>query len=327
MAYEKVRWGLLGCGGIAKTFAKGLEALDDAELVAVGSRTQETADAWAPEVQVPRRHPSYEALANDPDVDVVYIATPHPFHKDNALLCLDAGKHVLCEKPFAMNAAEAQSVIRAARAKNLFCMEAMWPRFLPAILKAKELLADGAIGEIRMVRADFSFRCGWEPKSRLLDPKLGGGGLLDVGCYTLALASMVLGKPARVTGLAEIGRTGVDEQAGIVLGYDGGQLAVLFCGVRTNLRHEARIVGTEGDIVLPAFWHASKAILEPTGKDPEEFQPEFVGNGYNYEAAEVARCLRAGLTESDGIRLDETLEIMQTMDELRAQWGLKYPME
>ena len=327
MSYEKVRWGILGCGNIAKKFAKALDVLDDAELVAVGSRKQQTADAWADEFGVPRRHGSYKALADDGQVDAVYVATPHPMHKENTMLCLQAGKAVLCEKPFTVNAAEARAVIGLARRKNVFCMEAMWPRFMPALARTRELLAEKAIGEVRMVKADFGFRMGWNPESRWLNPALGGGGLLDMGVYTVSLAHMVLGKPTRVAGLAHIGETGVDEQAAMVLAYDTGQIALLSCAVRTSLPSHARIVGTEGSIYLPAFWRGGDIVLARDGRETEEIVPECIGNGFNYEADEVARCLRAGKIESDVLPLDESLEIMQTMDELRAQWGLKYPTE
>ena len=327
MAYEKVRWGIIGCGNIAKKFAKSLDDLDDAELVAVGSRKQETADAWADEVGVPTRHGSYQALVDDDQVDAVYVATPHPMHKVCAILALEAGKPVLCEKPFTINAAEARAVADIARKKGLFCMEAMWTRFMPTLIRVRELLAEGAIGEVRQVHAHFGFRVTWHPKSRLLDLALGGGGLLDVGCYTVSLAHMVLGTPTKVVGLARLGETGVDEDAGMVLAYDTGQIALLSCAMRTSLVGEARIFGTEGSIHLPRPWHGGTIVLARTGKDTEEIAPEIVGNGFNYQAAEVARCLRADKTESDIMPLDESVAIMNTMDQLRAQWGLKYPTE
>jgi len=328
MAYEKVRWGIIGCGNIAKKFAESLDDLDDAELVAVGSRKQETADAWADknDLQV-TCHASYQALVDDDQVDAVYVATPHPMHKDCAILALEAGKPVLCEKPFTINAAEARAVIDVARKNGLFCMEAMWPRFMPTLTKTRELLAEGAIGEVRQVHAHFGFRATWHPKSRLLDLALGGGGLLDVGAYTVSMAHMVLGTPSKVVGLARIGETGVDEDAGMVLAYETGQIAVLSCAVRTTLVGEARIFGADGSIHLPRFWCGGKIVLARQGEDAEEIAPEIVGGGFHYQVAEVARCLRAGKTESDIMPLDESVAIMNTMDQLRTQWGLKYPTE
>ena len=324
---QPLRWGILGLGNIAKQFANGLKELPDAQLIAVGSRTQEKADKFGAEFDAPHRHASYKALANDPDVDAIYIATPHSAHAEDALLCLDAGKAVLCEKPFTINAAQAERVIQRAREKKVFCMEAMWSRFFPLVYRLRELLAEGAIGEARMLHADFGFRAGVNPESRLFNPAMGGGGLLDVGVYTLSLASLLFGTPDGVTGLAHIGETGVDEQAGMVLRYDAGRLAVLSTGVRVNTPQDAVILGTDGRITIHSpWWKPSKMTVSANGKDEEVSLP-FTGNGYQFEAQEVARCVRAGKTESDTLPLDETLSVMRTMDALRAQWGLKYPME
>jgi predicted dehydrogenase len=194
--------------------------------------------------------------------------------------------------------------------------------------RVREWLAEGAIGEVRMLTADFSFRSGWNPEGRLLNPNMAGGALLDIGVYTVAMASMVFGEqPSRIASLAHIGETKVDEQAAMLLGYDAGQMAILSCAVRTNTPQNARIMGTEGAIYIPDFWHANSATLYVSGKDAEQIEMPFDGNGYNYEAAEVMRCLRAGKLESDIMPLDESLAIMETMDKIRAQWGLRYPME
>lgn len=324
-----IRWGILGTGNIAKQFARGLAVIPDAELLAVGSRSAATADAFADAFGVPRRYATYEELAADADVDVVYISTPHPMHAPNTLLCLKAGRHVLCEKPFAVNTREASEMVRTARERKLFLMEAMWTRFLPVVAQAREWLRDGRIGEPRMVLADFGFRAGWDEESRLLNREMGGGALLDVGVYTVSFASMVFGTPPdRVSGLADIGATGVDEQAGMVLGYPGGALAVLSTAVRTNTPHHAYILGTEGSIhIHPPFWHATQATLALSGDRNETVELPYEGNGYNCQALEVMRCLRAGLLESPVMPLDESLAIMQTMDRIREQWGLRYPMD
>jgi predicted dehydrogenase len=324
---EKIRWGILGPGNIAHQFARGLKVIPDAELVAVGSRSKERADKFADEFSVPGRHGSYDQLANDPDVDAIYVATPHPFHMENTILCLKSGKAVICEKPFAVNAEQVQKMIACAREQEIFLMEAMWTRFLPVIVKVREWLADGAIGEPRMLTADFGFRAGINPKGRLMNPELAGGGLLDVGVYTIAMAYMVFGKPARITSMAHMGETGVDEQAAMILGYDAGQLAILNCAIRANTPQEARIMGTEGSIHIPAFWHSTSAILHRTGKEPERIEMPFKGNGYEYEAMEVMRCLRENKLESDVVPLNESLSIIKTADQVRSQWGLKYPFE
>ncbi|MBA3686480.1 MAG: Gfo/Idh/MocA family oxidoreductase [Planctomycetes bacterium] len=323
-----IRWGILGTGSIAKQFARGLAAIaQDATLVAVGSRTAASADAFAKEFGAKRAHATYEALARDAEVDAIYIATPHPMHRDNALLCIDAGKAVLCEKPFTVNAAEAEEVIARARAKGVFLMEAMWTRFLPAIAQTRQWIAEGAIGEPRMVTADFGFRAGFDPKSRLFAPALAGGALLDVGVYTIALASMVFGpQPTAISAHAHLGESGVDEQTAVTLAYAGGRLASLTCAVRTNTPQAARIDGTEGSIEIPGFWHTQKAILHAGGKDTVAEKP-FIGNGYSHQAIEVAACLRAKRTESAVIPWSESIAIMRIMDDVRRHIGLRYPFE
>jgi predicted dehydrogenase len=298
-------------------------------LVAVGSRSQANADAFGDEFNVPHRHASYAALADAPDIDVVYVATPHSLHRDNSLLCLQAGKAVLCEKPFAINAAEAEEVVAMAQERQLFLMEAMWTRFLPVLVKIRQLLADGAIGAVRIITADFGFCASFNPQSRLFDPHLGGGALLDVGVYTISLASMVFGSPpSRISSMAHLGQTGVDEQAAMILGYDQGQLAVLTTAIRTNTPQEATLNGTAGQIRIHAPWWKPDALtLSVQGQEDQVVHLPLEGNGYNYEAVEAMNCLRSGRAESDAMPLDETLAIMKTMDQIRAQWGLRYPME
>ncbi|MCP4541266.1 MAG: Gfo/Idh/MocA family oxidoreductase [Chloroflexi bacterium] len=325
---DKIRWGVLGTGSIARQFARGLAILPDAELVAVGSRSQASADTFGNEFNVPHRYARYTALADDPDVDVVYVATPHNLHRENSLLCLQAGKAVLCEKPFAINATQAEEIVALAREKQLFLMEAMWTRFLPILTKTRQVLADGTVGDVRMVMADFGFRAAFDPQSRLFDPNLGGGALLDVGIYPISLASMVFGSPTRISSMAHLGQTGVDEQSAMILGYDQGQLAVLTTAVRTKTPHEATLIGTKGQIRVHApWWQPTRLTLSVQGKRDRVTRLQFKGNGYNYEAVEVMNCLRSGKMESDVMPLDETLAIMRTMDQIRTQWGLHYPME
>jgi len=329
MMGSNIRWGILGTGNIARQFATGLRAVPDADLAAVGSRAQATADAFGDEFKIPRRHASYEALANDDEVDVIYVSTPHQLHRKCTLLCIGAGKPVLCEKPFAINALEAADMVEAARDAGIFLMEAMWTRFLPVIVKVREWLAEGKIGEPRVVNADFGFRAEVDPESRLFNPAYGGGALLDVGVYTISFASMVFGgAPQRCAGFAHIGETGVDEQASLVLGFGNGQTASLSCAVRVNTPHDAVIVGTAGSIRMnPPFWRTTGATLSVDGEEDVVFTMPHKGNGYEYQAEEVMRCLRDGKLESDVMPLDESVAIMQTMDQIRSQWNLKYPME
>jgi len=324
---DTIRWGILGTGTIAHKFATGLTAAPGAELIAVGSRTQGAADEFASKYNIPHRHAGYEALARDSSVDVIYVATPHTFHAENTRLCLEAGKPVLCEKPFTLNTQQANAVIALARRKGLFLMEAMWTRFLPAIVRLRELVAAGTIGELRMMTADFGFRTQFNPEGRLFNPALGGGGLLDVGVYPVSLAFMLFGTPARITSTVHLGDTGVDEQAAWLFGYEGGQIAVMSSAIRTTTPHEAVISGTKGIIRIPDWWHADRLILQPAGQPDETLHIPFEGNGYNYEAIEVMNGLKAGKLESDVMSLDETRAVMSAMDTIRAQWGLKYPGE
>jgi dihydrodiol dehydrogenase / D-xylose 1-dehydrogenase (NADP) len=324
-----IRWGILGPGTIAKQFARGLAALNDHHLVAAGSRdvarAQAFLDEFAPKAQA---HGSYEALVNDPNIDAIYVATPHTSHREHAELALRAGKAVLCEKPLCVNLPQAQALVAAAKDSGSFLMEAMWTRFLPALEQAMEQVRSGVIGEPRMLTCDFGFRCGWNPEGRLLNPALAGGGLLDVGIYTVAMASLVFGHtPSSINAQAHIGESGVDEQAAIMLGYDSGQLAVLTSAVRTNTPHSARIDGTEGRITIPSFWRATSYTIERAGSDVETIQAPHGANGYEYEAAEVGRCLRQGVTESPRLTHAESLGIMAIMDQARAAVGLHYPCD
>ena len=324
---DTIRWGILGPGAIARSFANGLKVLPDAQLVAVGSRAQERADKFGDEFDVPHRHGSYEALAADPDIDAIYVAVPHSGHMESTILCLNAGKAVLCEKPFCINARQAQAMIDTARAKGVFLMEAMWTRFLPVIVQVREWLAEGAIGDVQMVAADFGFGASFNIESRLFDPERGGGALLDVGVYTVAFASMIFGgAPDRIASMAQKCESGVDERAAMIFGYDAGRLAVLYTAITTNTAHMATIMGSAGRIDIPTFWRGSQATLSAGGEQKTVDLPP-KGNGYECQAIEVMDCLRSGKLESDVIPLDESLAIMQTMDAVREQWGLKYPME
>lgn len=326
---DSIRWGILGTGGIARKFAEGLALLPDARMTAVGSRTQASADAFGAEWKIPNRHGGYPGLMSDPEVDAIYIATPHPLHYANALGCLTAGKAVLCEKPFTMNARQAEEVIALARTRRLFLMEAMWTRFLPIFVKIRSLLAEGAIGEVRQVQADFAFQADFDPKSRLFDPALGGGALLDLGVYPVSLASMVLGEaPRRIASLAVLGATGVDEQSAAVLEYSAGRLAVISFSFRFTSPQEACIIGTAGQIrIHRPWWHADTITVSRAGRADETITLPNLGYGYAHEALEVMECLRGGKTESRVMPNEESLRIMQTMDAIRAEWGLKYPEE
>ncbi len=328
MTDHPVRWGLIGPGSIANSFATGLRAVPGASLNAVASRDRDRAAAFAARYGAATAYGNVEDLAADPAVDAIYIATPHPHHAAVARICLAAGKAVLCEKPITMNAGELVELIELAKARRVFLMEAMWTRFLPIMGRVRAWLAEGAIGEPRLVQADFGCRNGWDPAGRWLNPALGGGALLDVGIYVLAFGYQVFGaQPERIAGFAHLGATGVDEQAAMMLRWSGGRLASLTCAVRTNTPHVARINGTDGSIVIPDFWHATSATLTTSAGRSEAVTLPFAANGYEYEAIEVGRCLAAGLVESPVMGWDESLSIQRSMDELRRQWGLVYPGE
>lgn len=323
---DKIRWGILAPGRIANKMADALKSLPDAELAAVGSRRIDSAREFAEKHGFARAHGSYEDLAADPGVDVVYVANPHPFHRDASILCMEAKKAVLCEKPFAVNARQASEMIKAARENSVLLMEAMWTRFLPAIQKLRQLVADHAVGTTRMLQADFGFRAERDPEGRLFALHLAGGGLLDVGVYPISLDSFLFGTPSRIASLADIGPTGVDEQSAVILGHDNGPLSVLVSAVRTTTLHEAVVIGTEGKIRVPSFWTASRLTVV-RGSDEETIEMPLEGNGFEYQAREAMRLVREGLTECPDMPLDESLSIMKTMDRVRDQWGLQYPFE
>ena len=325
---KPIRWGILSTGKIAASLAETLKKHKGAELLAVGSRQKKSAEQFGRQFDIPRRYANYQDLVNDPDVDVVYVATPHNLHHQNTLIALEAGKHVLCEKSFALNAAQSREMIAAARRKKLFLMEAMWMRFIPATIKLLELLKKGTIGEVRALRAEFGIDPGVGPEHRLLNLNLAGGSLLDVGVYPVALAHLVFGRPQSVATRAHIGPTGVDEQAGMVFGYPGGRIASLLTAVTTAMTQTAFIYGTKGYIQIhPFFWHSKRLTVYRKNRPPQAVPAPYSGTGYQFEVEEVMRSIRAGKLQSDLWPLSETLAVMETMDTIRAQWGLRYPSE
>jgi predicted dehydrogenase len=325
MTEQKVRWGILGPGGIAATFAADLPLVPGAELAAVGSRNQETANAFAKRFGFARAHGSYADLAADPGVDVVYIATPHAFHAEAALLCIEAGKSVLVEKPITLDLATAAQLVAAARAKGVFLMEAMWMRLNPAIRKIAELVEEGAIGWVSSIHADFGLQGPFEADHRLRDPKLGGGALLDLGVYPINFAHLIMGAPASVQAWAHLTPERVDENTGILLGWEPGAVGALTCSINGQSRNTATITGTEGRIEVPeGFFVPRSFVLRRPGRDPETFNLDFPGSGYQFEAAEVQRCLLAGELESPFMPHATTLEIMTLLDAIREEIGVVY---
>jgi predicted dehydrogenase len=317
---DTLRWGVIGTGKIAGAFVDDLHRTGAGRAVAVGSRTGTAAERFGDAHDVARRHGTYEALVEDPDIDAVYVATPHPMHHANARLALEAGRPVLVEKAFTMDAAEARDLVALARASGLFLMEAMWTRFLPHALEIRRLVAAGAVGDIVTVSADHGQWFAPDPASRLFAPELGGGALLDLGVYPVSFASMLLGPPDRILALVEPAFTGVDAQTSILLGHPGGAQAVLTCTSAARSPTRAAVVGTEARIEVDGrFYTPSTFTLVPRTGDARRVEPAHVGHGLHYEATEVARCLADGLLESPVMPLDETVAIMATMDAVRAQ--------
>jgi len=326
---EKIlKWGILGTGNIANNFAKGLSILEDAELYAVASRSKNKAEEFGKKYNALKVYSSYEELVQDKEIDIVYIATPNTVHKENIVLCLENGKAVLCEKPLTINAAEAEEIIKIAREKKLFLMEGMWSRFFPIMKTIHIWLKEKLIGDIRIVTADFGFRREGPPEDRKVNPNRGGGALLDVGVYPLAFASMVFGKcPKQITGITSLCDTGVDQQSAMLLGYDEGEMASLFCAINIPTSQGAKIIGNSGYIDISDFSRATKATLAVIGKEPVKIKVPLEGNGLNYEAKAVGECLREGKIESELMSLNDSLSVVKVMDELRRQWGLRFPTE
>jgi predicted dehydrogenase len=315
-----VRWGILGTGGIAGSFASDLRLSEAGVAVAVGSRSQAAADRFADSYGIANRHDSYESLVADPDVDVIYVATPHPMHRDNAILALRAGKHVLVEKPFTMNAAEAREVVAVARERGLFAMEAMWTRFLPHVGVIREWLGKGMLGDVVTVTADHGQWFAEDAGFRLFAPELGGGALLDLGVYPVSFASMVLGSPSRIVSISDPAFTGVDAQTSMLFGYDSGAQAVLTCTLRAKSPTRAAIVGTDARIEVDGdFYAPARVSLIPRDGDPVVVESAHQGRGLRHQADEVARRLAAGEVESPFMPLDETISIMETMDTVLKQ--------
>ncbi|GAA3388525.1 Gfo/Idh/MocA family protein [Cryptosporangium minutisporangium] len=312
-----IRWGVAGPGAIAAGFAEAMTMVDDGRIVAVASRSAERANAFGDRFDVPTRYDDYAALAADPNVDVVYIATPQSRHEADTLTYLDAGKHVLCEKPFALNAEQARRMAAAARERGLFLMEAIWSRFLPAYRTLAEILAEGRIGEPLLVEADFGFRMPVDATHRLFDPALDGGALLDLGIYPVQLSSLVLGPVEKVVADGVLGETGVDEQVAAILHHAGGKLGVVKAAIRVGMACTARITGTDGWIALPAFMHCPDSLTVQTLAGLEQNDASYLGNGLRFEIAEVHRCLAAGLSESPTMPLDDTIGLATTLDAIR----------
>ncbi|MEU0526881.1 Gfo/Idh/MocA family protein [Streptomyces niveus] len=323
-----VRWGVLATGGIAARFAGDVGSLPGAEVVAVASRGEASAKAFADRFDIPRAYGDWAGLVADPEVDVVYVATPHSAHRAAAGLALEAGKAVLCEKAFTLNSREARELVALARERDLFLMEAMWMYCSPVVRRMTELIADGAIGEVRTIQADFGLQGPFGPEHRLRDPALGGGALLDLGVYPVSFAQLILGEPDRVQADALLSPEGVDLNTGMLLGWESGATALLSCSVTAATPSTATVTGTAGRIELPSgFFAPDSFVLRRDGRDPEQHTVESPLEGMQHEAAEVTRCLRAGETQSPLVPLEGSLAVMRTLDAVRDRVGVRYPVD
>lgn len=325
---QTIRWGILGCGRIARKFASDLRLVEGAVLTAVASRSYETAAAFAADFPAPHVHEGYKALVNNPEVDVIYVATPHSHHFDNTMLCLDHGKAVLCEKAFAVNAQQAKAMIAKAREKKVFLMEALWTKFLPHYNTMQHMIREGMVGEIRSVMIQFGFKPPLPAPARIYNPALAGGTMLDIGIYNVFMAMSVLGKPDMIEAIMTPAPTGVDEQCAVTFHYNNGALAQLFSSFSSNLETAAFINGSAGRIKLAHRFYAPETTIEyyPGFMDTKTIVPfeKEEGWGYQYQLRHVCECLRNGRTESTVMTHDDTLMLMETLDAIRMKAGIHY---
>jgi predicted dehydrogenase len=323
-----LRWGILGTGGIAHAQANDLVENGFA-VTAVGSRSLESAREFAEQFGIRNAHGSYEELVADPDVDAIYVATPHPFHHENALLAIAAGKHVLVEKVFTINEAQAREVVDAADAAGVIVLEAMWTRFLPHMIRIRELIASGALGEVRTVIADHNQDLPKDPAHRINDRALGGGALLDLGIYPVSFAFDVLGVPETVQANSSMTATGVDRQTAVILGFPGGRQAVLHTALDTAGPNTAVVLGTKARIEIEPTWYAptSFRLIASDGAVLEHFDQRVSQRGMQFQAWELERLVEQGRSEGDILPPAESIAIMATLDEIRRQIGLEYPGE
>jgi predicted dehydrogenase len=321
-------WGIIGLGKIAQKFADDLAHVPNAKLHAVASRGLSKAQEFADHYNTPHAYGSYEEILDCQDLDIVYIATPHNLHYQNTMMCLNAGVAVLNEKPFAVNLRQAQEMVMTARQKGVFLMEALWTRYHPSVAKVLEIVNAGTIGQLVHIQADFGFKPVFDPKSRIFDPELAGGSLLDIGIYPLFISKLLLGHPKTVKAVATPAPTGTDMNCAMALAFENGATASLFSTVNATTDTVATIYGTEGKILMHSRFHETFGItLTLTGRPPQEIPCERLGWGYPYEAMDAQRCLAEGRTENNLWDLQKSLEMMALMDDIRQQCGIVYPMD
>lgn len=325
---DGLRWGILGTGWIAGEQVTDLLANGFA-VTAVGSRTLESAQAFAAEHGIPNVHGSYEELVADAGVDVIYVATPHPMHVANTILALEAGKHALVEKAFTINAAEARRIVEFAESKGLVVLEAMWTRFLPHMARIREIIAAGTLGEVRTLIADHNQDLPKDPSHRLNDPALGGGALLDLGIYPISFSFDLFGAPATIQANASKTATGVDRQTAMIFSYADGQQAVLHTALDTLGPNTAAIIGTLGRIQIESVWYTPTSFTVYDSQDSviERYESSVTQRGMQYQAWELERVVASGRLAGELLPPAQSVQVMETMDEIRRQIGLRYPSE
>ncbi|ALX67366.1 Gfo/Idh/MocA family protein [Microbacterium sp. XT11] len=323
-----LRWGILATGGIAGAFASDLRTAG-LDLVAVGSRSQESADSFAARFDIPRAHATYDDLVADPEVDIVYVSTPHPMHHANARLALEAGKHVLVEKAFTLNRAEAEDLRALGAERGLLVMEAMWTRYLPHMARIREIIAAGTLGEIRAVSADHTQLLPSDPSHRLNALELGGGALLDLGIYPVSFIWDVLGAPTSVHAVGRLVETGADAEVATIMTHEGGAVSTSLSSSRAAGPNTATVIGTAARIEIDRVWYTptSFRVILPDGTVQEEYVSEVAGRGMQYQAIAAERYVTDGTLDSDLLPAAESVAIMGTLDEIRSQIGVRYPRE
>ncbi|MBN9384441.1 MAG: Gfo/Idh/MocA family oxidoreductase [Chitinophagaceae bacterium] len=325
---KNYRWGIIGPGKIANKFAVALTLAGGAQLDAIASRDGSRAHEFAEKFNIPRYYDNYEALVKDPDIDAIYVSTPHAFHCDQTILALTHGKPVLCEKPMALTQREVGKMVQAARDNNVFLMEAMWTRFLPHTERILELVRSGRLGAIKYIRADFGFAGPYHPDNRLFNLALGGGALLDIGIYPLFLCLLLLGEPQNILASGKLAVTGADESSHALLQYQDGATAVISSTFAAQTAITAEIAGTDGLIQIPTAWYKNDHfILRRPGAEPEVVQMTPMVNGFEYQIRELMQCVDKGLIESPSMSHDFSLLLSRTMDNIRRQIGVRYPGE
>lgn len=322
---KNIKWGIIGLGNIAHKFAADLLLVEGASLEAVASRETQKAEDFAQKYKSRKSYSSYQELADDSEIDIIYIATPHTFHYKQTMMCLGAGKSVLCEKAFGMNAQEVENMITEAQSRNLFLMEALWTRFIPATEKLLELVKQNTIGEIKHIRADFGFIADKNPNRRLFNKKLGGGSLLDVGIYPVYLSLLLLGLPKEILAKAQMTSSKVDSFCAMLFDYENGAKSILESSIESATPVEAHIYGSKGSIKLHQNFHHSKELtIKLNGQESERLKLEYTGHGYYHEISEVMSCLRDHKVESSKMPHQMSLNLIRTLDNIREKIGLHY---